>query len=145
LSSLFDCFAGDDHRPITVSGILCRDSLAAMQRILEHEIVHLIELLLWSESSCSKARFQSITRRFFGHTEHKHQLITPRERVIVKYGIQPGQKVRFRFDGAEYTGIVNRINKRVSVLVENRFGERYSDGKRYSTYYVPAQGLEIAE
>jgi hypothetical protein len=142
-SILLACFAGDDHRPITVSGIPCRDRLSALQRILEHEIVHLIEMLVWNKSSCSLRRFQSIARRFFGHQEHKHQLITPRERIFAKHGIQPGTKVRFRFDGAELSGIVNRINKRVTVLVANRRGRRYSDGKRYAAYYVPADGLQI--
>jgi hypothetical protein len=142
---LFGCFGGDDHRPIVCSGIICRDRLDALQRVMEHELVHLIEMLLWDRSSCSKPRFHSITLRFFGHTENRHQLITPKEKAIVKYGIKPGMTVRFRFDGVEHTGIVNRINKRATVLVENRQGQRYSDGKHYSKFYVPVQMLEAVE
>ena len=56
----------------------------------------------------------------FGHTENKHKLITPKERAIVKYGVKPGMTVRFRFDGEEREGVVNRINKRATVLVEDR-------------------------
>lgn len=144
-SILLACFAGDDHRPITVSGLPCLDRLSALQRIVEHEIVHLIEMLLWNKSSCSRRRFQSIARRFFGHSQHKHELITPRERAIVKHGLQPGTKVRFRFDGAELNGFVNRINKRVTVLVASRRGRRYSDGKRYAAYYVPAHDLQLTK
>jgi len=53
--------------------------------------------------------------------------------------------VRFRFDGVERKGVVNRINKRATVLVEDRRGEQYSDGKRYAKFYVPVQMLEAVE
>ena len=106
---------------------------------------HLIEMLLWSTSSCAKPRFHSMTLRFFGHTENKHQLITPKETAIVKYGIRPGMTVRFRFDGVERTGVVNRINKRATVLVEDRKGQRYSNGKHYIKFYVPVQLLESVD
>lgn len=139
---LFHCFGGNDHRPITISGIVCHDRLDALQRVMEHELVHLIEMLLWETSSCSNSRFHSITLRFFGHTENKHQLITPREKAMVAFGIKPGTTVRFRFEGVERTGIVNRINKRATVLVEDPKGQRYSDGKHYAKFYVPVQLLE---
>jgi hypothetical protein len=142
---LFGCFDDDDHRPIVASGIVCRDRLDALQRVMEHEIVHLIEMLLWEKSSCSQSRFHSISLRFFGHTENRHQLITPREKAMVKFGIRPGTRVRFRFDGVEHTGIVNRITKRATVLVEDRRGMPYSDGKRYKKFYIPVQMLEAVE
>ena len=31
---LFQCFTGDDHRPITVAGLTCNDRLEALQRII---------------------------------------------------------------------------------------------------------------
>jgi hypothetical protein len=143
MTVLYGCFDGQDHRPITASGIVCGNRLEALQRVMEHEIVHLIELLLWNDSSCSQSRFHSITRRFFGHTENKHALITPQETAMVKFGILPGMMVRFRFDGIEHKGVVNRINKRATVLVEDREGERYSNGKHYAKFYVPVQLLEV--
>ena len=142
---LMGCFGGDDHRPLTASGLVCRDRLDALQRVMEHELVHLVEMLLWNKSSCAKPRFHSITLRFFGHTENKHRLITPKEKAIVKYGIRPGMAVRFRIDGAEHKGIVNRVNKRATVLVEDRQGRRYSDGKHYAKFYVPVELLEAIE
>jgi hypothetical protein len=142
---LFGGFTEDDHRPIVTSGITCRDRLAALQRIMEHEIVHLIEMLLWGKSSCSQPRFHSITRRFFGHTENKHNLITPKEKALVKFGIRPGVKVRFWFDGIEYAGVVNRVSKRATVLVEDSRGRGYTDGKHYAKFYVPVQMLEAVE
>jgi hypothetical protein len=142
---LFQCFAGDDHRPIVNSGIECHDRLDALQRVMEHELVHLIEMLLWDKSSCSKPRFQSIAHTFFGHTDHRHQLITPREKAFVKFGIKPGMQVRFRFEGVEHTGVVNRVNKRATVLVQDGRGQPYSDGKRYAKFYVPVQMLEAVD
>jgi hypothetical protein len=139
---LFGCFHADDHRPLKASGIVCRDRLDALQRVMEHELAHLVEMLLWDKSSCAQPRFHSITLRFFGHTEHKHQLITPRETACVRFGIVPGMTVRFRYDGVEHQGIVNRINKRATVLVENGRGERYSNGKHYARFYVPVPLLE---
>ena len=88
---LFQCFAGDDHRPISTNGIPCHDRMEALQRIMEHELVHVIEMLLWTTSSCSAGRFQSIASRFFGHTEHTHKLITPTERALATFGIKPAQ------------------------------------------------------
>jgi hypothetical protein len=102
-------------------------------------------MLLWDKSSCSQSRFHSITRRFFGHTENKHQLVTPKERAMVNFGIKPGMAVRFRFDGVEHKGVINRINKRATVLVEDCRGERYSDGKHYTKFYVPVRLLEAVE
>lgn len=142
---LFGCFGGDDHRPIFCSGIVCHDRLEALQRVMEHELVHLIEMLLWDKSSCAKSRFHSISLRFFGHTEYKHGLITPKEKAIVKYGIRPGMTVRFRLDGVEHKGVVNRINKRATVLVEDSEGQPYSNGKRYAKFYVPVPMLKSVD
>ena len=139
---LFQCFAGDDHRPITATGIRCRDRMEALQRILEHEVVHLIEMVLWKTSSCSAKRFQSIALRFFAHTKHTHELITPGERAFAKFGIKPGDHVRFCFEGGVYTGIVNRVTRRATVLVKNTRGRLHTDGNRYSAFYVPVELLE---
>ena len=125
-----------------MSGIECCDRLAALQRVIEHEMTHLIEMLVWGDSSCSAPRFQSIANRFFGHIDHRHQLVTPRERAYTKFGIKAGDRVSFRLDGQHHTGFVNRITKRATVLVEDESGESYSDCKRYSKYYIPVWMLE---
>jgi hypothetical protein len=144
---LFGCFAdGDrDHRPVSASGILCRDRLDSLQRVIEHELVHLVEMLLWNTSNCSQARFHSIAQRLFGHTKSTHNLITPKERARVQFCIKPGARVRFMLDGLEYNGIVNRISQRATVLVENACGKRFSDGKHYAKFYVPVQLLQAVE
>ncbi len=138
---LFQTFCGEE-RTVTVSGLVCHNRMQALQRVMEHEMVHLIEMLLWTDSSCAARRFQTITRRFFRHTQHTHELITPREKAWTQYQIRPGDHVRFRFDGHHYSGIVNRITKRATILVEDPRGSRYSDGKHYRKFYVPIQMLQ---
>ena len=139
-SMLFDGFGKVDRRA-TVCGLDCDSRLDALQRIFEHEMVHLAEQLCWEESDCSGLRFQEIARRLFRHEAHTHDLITRRERAAAA-GIRPGSRVTFVFEGERLTGRVNRITKRVTVLVEDSEGQRFSDGLRYKTYYVPIADLE---
>lgn len=127
----------DVERPIKVTGIECRNRVEALQRIFEHELIHLTEMVVWDDSSCSQKRFQSLAFQFFAHTEATHQLITPSERAVTKFGIRPGDRVRFKLEGVEYFGVVNRITKRATVLVEDRNAPLYSDGRRYAKFYVP--------
>lgn len=138
---LFDNFQ-PGSREITVCGATCEDRLQALQRIMEHEIVHLIEMLVWDRSSCAAKRFQGIAARWFQHQQFSHSLITPREKAQTEYGIRAGMAVSFDFEGRTIKGIVNRINKRATVLVPDRKGEPYSDGRRYQKYYVPLQHLK---
>lgn len=134
---------GDVDRPVVVCGLECSDRLSAMQRIMEHEIVHLIEFLKWDRSSCSARRFQTMTSRIFGHTEHTHDLVTPREQAAMEHGIRVGDLVRFEFDGLGHVGQVNRIHHRATVLVEALDGMKYSDGKRYKKFYLPLGELDL--
>lgn len=138
---LFETFR-DDPREIRVVGLPCADRLAATQRIVEHELIHVLEMWLWDRSSCARPRFQGIARRLFGHLDHRHELVTPRERATTLLGITSGRRVAFTFEGLRHEGIVNRVTKRATVLVENPRGERYSNGKRYFKYYIPLEALE---
>ncbi|WP_437227262.1 hypothetical protein SH661x_000258 [Planctomicrobium sp. SH661] len=137
---LFQTFR-DVKRTVRVTGLECRSRIEALQRIFEHELIHLIEMLVWEDSNCSAQRFQSIAAERFGHTEHRHALVTPRERASTQFGLKPGTRVAFRMDGTEYVGIVNRITKRATVLVEDPRGQPYSNGRRYSKFYVPFELL----
>ncbi len=140
---LFQTF-GDVDRPVRVTGLLCTNRLQAMQRILEHEMIHLIEMLVWEDSCCAAARFQSIAGRYFGHTEHKHNLITQQERAKEKFNVRVGSHVEFTLDGVHYRGFVNRITRRATVLVIDPQGQLYGDGKRYRKFYVPLSHLQLA-
>lgn len=127
----------DIQRTVRVGGLECHDRLDALQRIMEHEIIHLAELLAWGKSSCKAPRFKDLARRFFGHVETTHNLVTPRERAAVHHDVRVGQDVEFDFEGRRYTGRVNRIHHRATVLVEDPAGARYSDGKIYRKFYIP--------
>lgn len=132
----FAAFTGID-RPIVACGLQCADRLEALQRIMEHEIMHLVELLVFGRSNCAASRYQELARRIFGHTQSTHALVTPRERAEVQHGIRVGDRVEFAFEGARHVGMVNRIHHRATVLVEASDGAPYSDGKRYHKYYIP--------
>lgn len=134
---------GEVDRPIRIGGQVCQSRLDALQRIIEHEIIHLIELLEWGESSCKQARFKQLIGNIFGHTESHHELITPAEDAAVRHQVVVGSMVRFQFEGRQLSGRVNRINRRATVLVESKDGQQYSDGKRYQKYYVPLDQLSL--
>jgi len=140
---LFQTFR-DLSRPIRVTGMNCHNRLDAMQRIMEHELIHLTEMLVWVDSCCAAKRFQGIAYRLFSHTEHRHELITPRERAAEEFNVRVGSRVIFQIEGRQYQGIVNRITRRATVLVQDPAGERYSDGKRYLKFYVPIGMLRLA-
>lgn len=131
----------DIKRSILVNGIPCLDRIEALQRIFEHELIHLFEMLKWRQSSCAGQRFRSIAFQIFSHTDTTHQLITTIERAQVKYDIKLGDKVTFTYKKQQLIGFVNRITKRATILVEDRKGRRYSDCRRYTKYYVPISRL----
>jgi hypothetical protein len=140
---LFQTFE-DVGRSVEVTGRQCRDRLEAMQRVAEHEFVHLVEMLIWNDGNCSEARFQSIANRYFAHTDYRHDLITQRERALVKFDIRVGDQVKFAHDGKVMIGRVNRITRRATVLVPDAKGEKFSDGGRYLRFYVPLEQLRKA-
>lgn len=143
---LFNCFDEEEpHRAITACGVACHDRLEALQRVMEHEMAHLIELLVWNATNCSAVRFQAITSKFFGHAAHTHSMITPQEAASVKHGIRPGVAVQFMLDGLPVQGVVNRVTLRATVLVEHPQGQRYTNGKHYLKYLVPLRMLEVLQ
>jgi hypothetical protein len=142
-SLLFQTFQ-EDSRPIKVCGRPCHHRLEAMQRIVEHEAIHLAEMLVWIDSDCAAGRFQAIANRLFGHTEHRHELVTQRERAAKLFDIRVGSRVYFMHDGHPVQGVVNRITRRATVLVESPHGEMYSNHKRYLKYYIPITALKTS-
>lgn len=137
---LFATF-GEVDRPIRACGRLCYDRLEALQRIMEHELLHLAEMLSWDRSNCSAGRFRDLATNIFGHTESHHQMITPQERAMVHFGVKPGSRVSFDWEGKELFGVVNSIRRRATVLVPSSQGIPYSDGRRYDKFYVPVERL----
>jgi hypothetical protein len=132
----------DVERMVTVGGLPCRDRLESLQRIFEHELLHLAEFLGWGRSNCRANNFHALSRRIFAHEAAFHDLITPREQARAAFNIHVGDRVSFEIDGTQQTGRVNRITRRATVLVENPSGKLFSDGKRYLTFYVPLPLLQ---
>jgi hypothetical protein len=133
----------EPHRPVTVCGLVCVSRLEALQRIMEHEILHLAEMLHWGKSSCAAPRFKTLAANLFGHASSKHELITPIENAAVEHAVKIGARVEFDFDGKRLVGLINRIHHRATVLVESAAGARYRNGKVYQKYYIPLPLLRV--
>lgn len=138
---LFESFE-NGGREITIGGLVCRNRLEALQRIFEHELIHLIEFMSWGKSSCSAPNYKYLAGRIFGHTDVHHDLVTRREIAEAQHGVKVGDIVQFDINGIRLTGRVNRITKRASILVADPKGRVYSDGNSYLTYYVPLSMLD---
>ena len=136
----------DVTREVAVNGIVCHNRLEATMRILEHEIIHLLEYVRFGSSSCSNPRFQDLSYNIFGHTEVTHQLVTQTERAIKKFNLQVGDKVSFEYDGKTHNGFISRITKRATVMANDPDGN-YKDfqGNRYCKYYIPLSSLEAVK
>ncbi|WHH60374.1 hypothetical protein [Petroclostridium sp. X23] len=130
-------------RDKVVSGIKTHDALEALQIVFEHELCHLIEFYEFQSSSCKQDRFKMIAKNIFGHMDSYHHLPTEREIANEKYGFKGGDTVTFEFEGQAVRGIVNRINKRATVMVPDEAGV-YVDrqGRRYKKFYVPLIALK---
>lgn len=140
---LFQTFQGDHPgRTVIVGGLTCRSRLEALQRVFEHELLHLTEFLAWGRSSCAEPNFHALSRQIFAHAGVRHNLVTPREVAAYTFNLKVGDRVQFTHDRLPLQGLLNRITKRATVLVEAPQGRRYSDGKTYITYYVPLPSLE---
>ena len=133
----------DVKREVVVNGVVCHDRLEASMRVLEHEIIHLLEVVLFGSSSHSRPRFKQLVRNIFGHTDVTHQLVTQPEIAHKKFDLQVGDEVSFEYEGNTHKGIIIRITKRATVIVKNAQGlYEDSQGTRYSKYYVPLNLLK---
>ena len=142
---LFQTF-DDVTREVKVNGIVCHDRLEAVMRILEHEMIHLMELVLFERSSCSKPQFRLFSRNIFNHSDVTHQLITQTERARETFNLRIGDRVSFEHNGQTYVGVLSRITKRATVIVGDSDGQFVdSKGKQHSKYYVPLALLTPAK
>jgi hypothetical protein len=141
---LFQTFR-DVERTVRVNGVVCNDRLEAAQRVFEHELLHLLEMLIWVRSSCDAERYKTLAWNYFNHTMTRHDLVTQRERARARFDVHVGARVAFTFEGVRYVGVVNRITRRATVLVESDRGTPYSDGKKYLKFYIPLPMLQKVE
>src|SRR5262245_60676062 len=141
---LFQSFR-DVERTVRVNGLVCNDRLEAAQRVFEHELLHLLEMLVFVDSDCNAERYKSLAWNYFGHTQTKHDLVTQNERARARFDVKGGDRVAFTFDGLPYVGVVNRITRRATILVEDERGVAYRDGKKYLKFYIPLPMLKRAD
>lgn len=141
---LFQGFS-DPSKPEIVSGVRCADRMDALQRIFEHEMIHLAEMLVWYDSSCAAERFRGIAKRLFGHKESTHRLPRSEDKARTELGIRRGSVVRFDHEGKTHEGVVVRISRRATVLVRDSRGQLYNDGHSYRKFYVPLKMLRRAK
>lgn len=136
--SNYNVIDGDKY----VCGMKTRNSLEALQFVLEHELCHVIEFIYFKDSNCKKDRFKRIASNLFGHTESYHELPTNLEIAREKLGLNVGDTVSFIYKNEKNRGLLYRVNKRAVVMVKDKKG-RFVDNKgvRYAKYYVPLQRL----
>lgn len=153
---MFEAFGANpcnQTRSVAVNGITCRNRTECLLRVMEHELVHLLFCcnsitkgldLLRSNGEYRESfhgpTFQLAVNRFFGHTDWQHTLATRDEIAFVQRGIEVGSAVSFAHEGQTLHGKVNRVQKRVTVLVmdnNNAAAKLFSDGNKYFKYYVP--------
>ncbi|MHA1657643.1 MAG: SprT-like domain-containing protein [Promethearchaeota archaeon] len=137
---LFQSFL-DIKRTIRINGIICKDRIEALQRIFEHELIHLLELLIKGDSSCSSDGFKTLAKQIFLHTDNTHELITQKERAFLKFSIKVGDKVSFEYNKKTYIGIVDRITKRATVLVKDNEDSKYANEEGFMKFYIPISML----
>lgn len=126
-----------------VCGIKTGNSLKALLVVFEHEICHVLEFIHIGRSNCGGEHFKNLARNLFGHKESHHQLPTHKSIVAHKLGIRVGNKVSFRYENKEFTGIIHNINKRATVMVKDEKGQFVDkDGHRYAKFYVPPELLK---
>ena len=135
----------DILREIEVNGVVCHDRLEATMRVFEHEIIHVVESVLFGTTSCSKLPFRRFAFDIFGHTDVTHHLIVQSEIAHKKFNLHVGDKVSFEYEGRTYHGLLNRITKRATVMVRDPEGQ-YVDfqGKKFTKFYIPLQSLKRA-
>ncbi|MDX9870009.1 MAG: hypothetical protein RBS92_04715 [Candidatus Cloacimonadales bacterium] len=139
---LYDIFQINKGQTYYVNGLPCINTNQALMRVMEHELVHIIETLYLGHTSCNKAHFKHLANHLFGHTKTKHE-IEFNPSVQTEYSFKLGDKVQFSFQEKTHKGFINRITKRATVLVENPRGSfQNKQGKRFLKYYVPLHVLQ---
>lgn len=126
-----------------VGGIEADSILDSLMLVFEHELCHVIEFLVCKKSSCKKKPFKDLIFNLFGQTETSHKLVSANEVNAQEYGLKPGDKVNFQYNGKSINGFIQRINKRATVMCPDKHGN-YIDklGKKYKKFYATLDCLE---
>ena len=140
---LFESFR-QPGREVSVGGLVCRDRLEALQRIFEHELLHLAEFLATGRSSCAREDFRILSRQDLrARGPHARPDDPPRGRRG-RPGHPPGRPrpVRVRRGVPHRRGQPDHPTR--DRPREDPAGRAFTDGKRYATFYVPVSMLAKA-
>lgn len=126
-----------------VGGIEANGLLDSLMLVFEHELCHVIEFLVCKKSSCKKKPFKDLIFNLFGQTETSHKLVSDNEVNAQEFGLKPGDKVKFQYEGKSLHGFIQRINKRATVMCPDKRGN-YIDklGEKYKKFYATLDCLE---
>ena len=125
------------ERTVTVGGLVCRDRLESLQRIFEHELLHLAEFLGWGRSNCRADNFHALSRRIFrprrGLSRPDHASRTG------PGGLQHSRRRPCQLRAGRSAARRARQSDHASGDRSGRKpgGKLYTDGKRYVPFYVP--------
>lgn len=140
---LLHTFNENKGKAFDVNGIMCSSPAQALMRVMEHELVHVLEFLLKGNSSCSQQDFRKIAWLLFGHTQTRHAITNQNQLIVKKSEFPIGQKVTFEYENVLYKGIIQRVTKRATVMVHSPKGHYIDDsGKRFAKFYVPLSMLK---
>jgi hypothetical protein len=131
LENLQDDFIPDGY---VVNGILCKNPAEALLRVMEHEITHLVEYILYQRSSCKNPRFLQLSYQLFGHTENKHRLGIYLPQADQQVHFKKGNAVSFTYKGVAYEGVIDSVRKRATVMVNHPVRRKF---------YVPLAMLSL--
>jgi hypothetical protein len=119
---------------LVTSGIVCENREEVVRRVFEHELIHVMELVYFSDSSCSATRFKLLAHGYFGHTKSTHELSVndkpQKKEITLNSNFQIGDKVIFKFRKTFHEGIITNITNRATVRTNT------------SKFYVPLNKLE---
>ena len=142
-ADLFFQSFGEVKREIKVNGVVCRNRLEALMRVFEHEVIHIVERIIFKTSDCKGEYFKILAYNIFGHTDTGHDLVVQAERAEKKFSLKVGDEVSFEYNGEVCYGVISRITKRATVMVRNLNGcYADKDGHRYHKIYVPLPFLK---
>lgn len=139
---LFQTFR-QESREIRIGGRVCKDRLESTMRIFEHELVHVVEFILFGKTNCKKSVFKRIALNIFGHSDVSHGLVNQYENAAMNFGLKVNDQVSYIHKGKKHFGFISRITKRATVMVLNPQGNYVnSEGVRFSKSYVPLARLK---
>jgi hypothetical protein len=123
--------------PFEANGLRFDTALEAFLSVLEHELCHAVDFLLYQRLDHHGPNFRALSQGLFGHSRCTHALPT-RAQEAAAQGMGVGCWVRFPYERRVLRGLVTRVGKTATVMVPApRGGYRDDAGTRYVKYTVP--------